>query len=167
MSADRQKDTRRQESDLICILHGQPPRYANLNRLTVGGPPTESLRFCKLCLTPLKTPVIIKSMLTRSCRLRSRLPFFRKNASIIWARAFYVEYRIEHEVDIHPYSCWLMSQKFTEAFSKIGPQLAKAITVGTVGIGGSVWAFQNCLFNGNNTHRLGWGILGCLVEDTD
>ncbi|EER16862.1 Prohibitin-2, putative [Perkinsus marinus ATCC 50983] len=46
-----------------------------------------------------------------------------------------------------------MSQKFTEAFSKIGPQLAKAITVGTVGIGGSVWAFQNCLFNVDAGHR--------------
>ncbi|EER16578.1 Prohibitin-2, putative [Perkinsus marinus ATCC 50983] len=46
-----------------------------------------------------------------------------------------------------------MSQKFTEAFSKFGPQLAKAITVGTVGIGGSVWAFKNCLFNVDAGHR--------------
>ncbi|KAF4664928.1 Prohibitin-2, subunit of the prohibitin complex (Phb1p-Phb2p) [Perkinsus chesapeaki] len=59
-----------------------------------------------------------------------------------------------------------MSQKFTEAFSKFGPQLAKVITVGSVGIGGSVWAFKNCLFNVDAGHRaIKFSRLGGIKED--
>ncbi|KAF4689803.1 Prohibitin-2, subunit of the prohibitin complex (Phb1p-Phb2p) [Perkinsus olseni] len=59
-----------------------------------------------------------------------------------------------------------MSQKFTEAFSKFGPQLAKVITVGSVGIGGSVWAFKNCLFNVDAGHRaIKFSRIGGLKED--
>ncbi|KAF4663512.1 Prohibitin-2, subunit of the prohibitin complex (Phb1p-Phb2p) [Perkinsus olseni] len=59
-----------------------------------------------------------------------------------------------------------MSQKFTESFSKFGPQLAKVITVGSVGIGGSVWAFKNCLFNVDAGHRaIKFSRIGGLKED--